>query len=55
MTDDETDAIAERTKRARALLEEYAREQPIKPIREDYVDPCPEMGPAEDMVYDMRA
>ncbi len=69
MTDEETgspdrqtisaEALEERTKRARALLEQYSREQPIKPLPLDNVAPCPEEdsadeGPsAEDMVYDI--
>ena len=65
MTDEETgspdrqtisaEALEERTKRARALLEKYASEQKIKPRPLDYVDPCPEAGPADDMVFDIYA
>ena len=57
MTDDNSDANAERTKLARALLEKYASEQKVKPFVHDanYTDPCPEMGPAEEMVYDIYA
>lgn len=65
MTDEETgspdhqtisaEALKEGTKRARALVEKYASEQKIKPRPLDYVDPCPEEGSAEDMVYDIYA
>ena len=65
MTDEETgppehqtisaEALEERTKRARALLEKYACEQKIKPLPLDHVDPCPEAGPADDMVFDIYA
>ena len=65
MTDKETgsqgretlsdEALEERTKRARALLVKYASEQKIKPRPLDYVDPCPDEGSAEDMVYDIYA
>lgn len=49
------EALEERTKRARALLEKYASEQKIKPLPLDHVDPCPEEGPADDMVFDIYA
>ncbi len=65
MTDKETgspdhqtisaEALEERTKRARALLEKYASEQKIKPLPLDHVDPWPEEESAEDMVFDIYA
>ena len=49
------EALEERTKRARALLEKYASEQKIKPLPLDHVDPCPDAGPVDDMVFDIYA